>query len=72
MTHNIRTALHRKSRRGFGGISFFSRYDVKAEVVSEVCNHFIVLSIGVNTNKATDNNILYVIACYIPSKSTTF
>ena len=72
MTHNIRTTLHRKSRRGSGGISIFSRYDVKAKVVSKVCDHFIVLSICVNTNKATDNNRLYVIACYIPPKSTNF
>lgn len=72
--HTVRKSLHRKARRGSGGITIFVRKCIDAEIVSEVCDHVVVLEINKfkGVNQGIGNKKLYLIVCYIPPKSTTY
>lgn len=64
--HTVRKSLHYRAKRGSGGITIFVHNRLEVKIVSEKCDHFVVLELDNAESK------LYMIVCYVPPKSTTF
>ena len=51
--HTVRKHLHHRAKRASGGITIFVRKHIKAEIVIELCDHFVVLKLDILNRNIT-------------------